>query len=91
MASFIARIIEAGGTVLPADPVDAFDDDNGSVHELRINQLVAIGVIGGNGENGRSYRPSAKINRDEMASFLHGMITELSGAELVCGRGRVHG
>jgi len=70
MASFVARAIEAVGTVLPANPPDAFDDDNGNTHELRINQLAAAGVIGGNGESGRSYRPQTGMRRDHMASFM---------------------
>jgi len=45
---------------------------------LRINQLAAVDVIGGNGETGTSYRPADPMRRDEMADFIdnaHGLIT----------------
>jgi hypothetical protein len=68
LASFVARTIEAAGVTLPADPPDAFDDDNGSVHEATINQLAAAGVV--NGKGGRRYAPAETVNRAQMATFL---------------------
>jgi hypothetical protein len=68
LASFVARTIEASGVALPADPPDAFDDDNGSVHEATINQLAAAGVVSGKG--GRRYAPAETVNRAQMATFL---------------------
>ncbi|CAN5623979.1 hypothetical protein BH20ACT2_BH20ACT2_15110 [soil metagenome] len=85
MASFVARLLEAAGVALPANPPDAFGDDNGSVHELRINQLAAVGVIGGNGEAGGSYSPSTAMRRDHMASFLNNAIDAMVGAPLPAG------
>ena len=82
MASFIARIAEDLGVELPAEPDDAFDDDDTSVHELRINQLTAVRIIGDNGEDGRSYRPGDTITREEMASFLNRLIGAVTGAPL---------
>ena len=82
MASFIARTAEELGVELPAAPADAFDDDDESVHELRINQLAAIGIIGDNGEDGSSYFPGQNITREEMASFVNGLIEAESGAPL---------
>ncbi len=68
MAAFLARVIERTGGSLPADPADAFSDDEDSVHELRINQLAALGVVGGVGE-GR-YGPREPVSRGQMATFL---------------------
>jgi hypothetical protein len=68
LASFVARELEAVGLSLPASPPDAFSDDDTSVHELRINQLAAIGVVQGRG--GGTYAPNAVVTRAEMATFL---------------------
>jgi hypothetical protein len=68
MASFVARLLEAAGRTLPAAPPDAFVDDSGSVHELRIDQLAAAGVVQGRG--GGTYAPHAAVTRAEMATFL---------------------
>ncbi|MEX2292760.1 MAG: S8 family serine peptidase [Acidimicrobiales bacterium] len=68
LASFVARELAAAGLTLPSSPPDAFTDDEGSVHELRINQLAAIGVVNGRG-NGL-YEPGATVTRAEMATFL---------------------
>jgi serine protease len=68
LASFVARELEAAGLTLPATPPDAFTDDAGSVHELRIDQLAAVGVVQGRG--GSTYSPNAVVSRAEMATFL---------------------
>jgi SpoIID/LytB domain protein len=68
MASFVARMITAAGGSLPAEPADAFDDDAGSVHELSINQLAALGVVQGVGS--RTYGPKLPIDRAQVASIL---------------------
>jgi extracellular elastinolytic metalloproteinase len=68
MASFIARLVEESGGQLEESPDDAFDDDNGSTHELRINQLAAAGVVGGKGD--RRYDPRGTVSRAQMATFL---------------------
>lgn len=68
MASFVARMIEAGGTTLPADPPDRFTDDQGNAHELAINQLADVGVV--SGVTSTSYRPTASVTRAQMATFL---------------------
>ena len=47
MATFLARALEQAGVSLLADPPDVFDDDDGTIHELAINQLAALGVVGG--------------------------------------------
>lgn len=68
MASFVARMMAAGGATLPADPPDRFADDEGNVHELAINQLADLGVA--SGVTSTSYRPAAPVSRAQMASFL---------------------
>jgi hypothetical protein len=68
MASFIARLIEESGGSLAANPPDAFGDDNGSVHEARINQLAAAGIVSGTRPG--VYGPRDVVRRDQMASFL---------------------
>jgi hypothetical protein len=70
MASFIANVLDLVGFALPQNPPDAFDDDNGSVHDLAINQLAALGVIQGTGP--RAYNPSGNVSRGQMARFLVG-------------------
>ncbi len=67
MASFVARLLAALGFELPAAPPDAFADDAGSVHELRINQLAAVGVVFG---NGGQYAPIQGVSRAQMLTFL---------------------
>ena len=85
MASFVARAIEAAGTTLNATPPDAFDDDQGNTHELRINQLAAAGVIGGNGEQGRTYLPGGDMRRDHMASYMSEAFEAATGTPLAAG------
>ncbi|HSP02072.1 MAG TPA: S-layer homology domain-containing protein, partial [Acidimicrobiales bacterium] len=68
MASFVARFVIAAGGSLPEDPADAFDDDEGSVHEDAINQLAAVGIVRGTGV--RTYEPSTRIDRGQMASLI---------------------
>src|SRR3546814_18785938 len=71
MASFTARLLEAGGVTLPTDPDDAFDDDAGTVHELAVNQLVALRVIRGDtGEVGRDFQGRVAMKRDSMAAWM---------------------
>lgn len=68
MASFLARLIDAAQVRLQESPPDAFTDDDGSIHEQRINQLAAAGVL--RGRTAQTYAPNAPITRAEMATFL---------------------
>ena len=43
MATLVARLLEASGVSLPADPPDAFGDDDDSFHEPAIDALAAHG------------------------------------------------
>ena len=68
LATFIANLLEGSGLTLPANPIDAFWDDEQSLHELRINQLAALGVV--QGKTSTTYRPTAFVSRAEMATIL---------------------
>jgi hypothetical protein len=64
----VARLIgPVGSPQLPEGP-DAFDDDNGSVHEPSINALAAAGIVVGVAD--RQYNPSGALTRAESASVL---------------------
>ncbi|HVM15536.1 MAG TPA: S-layer homology domain-containing protein [Egibacteraceae bacterium] len=68
MASFLMRTHEHTlGSPAPLAP-DRFTDDNGNIHEPRINQAAAAGFTQGVGDN--LYGPSLPTRRDQMASFL---------------------
>jgi Tol biopolymer transport system component len=69
MAAFVARtILKAKPGSLPDNPVDAFGDDDGSVHHHAINQLAAVDIIRGTGDG--KYSPSRVVTRGQMAKFL---------------------
>lgn len=63
MASFLARAL-----LLPPTTVDAFTDDDASVHEGSINRLAAAGIVGGCAAN--RYCPAGLVTRGMMAAFL---------------------
>jgi hypothetical protein len=64
MASFLVRAME-----LPSSQLDAFTDDDGSVHEADIDALAASGITAGCGP--RLFCPSNPVSRGQMAAFLH--------------------
>lgn len=68
MATFLVNAYTqlAGGA--PTSGTDFFPDDEGSVHESAINALAAPGVAAGSTDG--SYRPTAPVRRDQMASFI---------------------
>ena len=80
MASFVARLVERVGATLPAQPTDHFDDDDGSVHEPRINQLAELGVISGTGP--RTFAPGDPVTRGQTAALLVRGYEEATGGEL---------
>ena len=83
LASFLARLIEESGGTLPTAPVDAFDDDDGSVHEARINQLAAADIVSGTGRG--TYAPREVVRRDQMARFLVRSYSYRNGSTLASG------
>lgn len=81
MASFTSRLLLAAGFALPESPPDAFWDDNGNLHETAINQLQAVGVVGGTG--GGRFSPDALVSRGQMATFLVNSYQAVARFELV--------
>ncbi len=68
LATFLGNLLTDAGVALSSSPPDAFVDDNGTLHELRINQLAALGVV--RGRTADTYEPGATVSRAEMATFL---------------------
>ncbi len=63
MASFLVRALH-----LPASSTDAFNDDEGNIHENAINALARSGITGGCDTN--RYCPNGNVTRGQMAAFL---------------------
>ena len=81
MAAFVARaVLVARPGSLPASPASAFSDDDGSVHRTAIDQLAAVGIVGGTG--GSSYSPKAVVTRGQMARFLANAAQHVLGTPL---------
>ena len=53
---------------LPPTATDYFTDDEASIHEPKINALAASGIT--SGCTATKFCPTAKVLRDQMASFL---------------------
>jgi hypothetical protein len=84
MAAFVARaVLKARPGSLPAVPPNAFRDDEGSVHRLAIDQLAAVGIVGGTGPG--TYSPSSPVTRGQMARFLANAAQHVLGAPLPAG------
>ncbi len=69
-ASVIARLMETAGFDLPANPPNAFSDDDANVHAHRIDQLAAVGVV--NGFDDGTFRPNDPVSRGQLASLITG-------------------
>ncbi len=66
MASFLTRMLSLSDT-----PLDAFIDDDDSVHHGDINRLAAAGITRGcNPPTNDRYCPDDSVTRAQMASFL---------------------
>jgi hypothetical protein len=66
MASFLQRALE-----LPPGPTDRFRDvDPSSTHAAAIGAVHEVGITLGCSADGRSYCPSSRVQRDQMASFV---------------------
>lgn len=68
LAGLLAAALENTGTTLPAEPFDAFDDDEGSPHEIAIDQLAELGVVRGTAF--RTFSPDAPVARAQVAALL---------------------
>ena len=74
MSTFIAAVVAHMGVDLPANPDDAFDDDDGTIHEGSINELSELGVVSGY-EDG-TFRAGRPVPRDQMATFITAALVE---------------
>lgn len=69
-ATSVARAIVSAGAVLPTDPPDRFEDDDGTPAEAAINQLSALGVLEGTSRADQAFAPEAPLTRGQLASLL---------------------
>ena len=75
VASLLVRAYqEATGDALPAGP-NAFDDDDGGVHEANINAAADAGWIAGTGP--RTFGPGLNTIRAQLASFAARLLSTL--------------
>lgn len=74
----------ASGELLPGGP-DAFNDDNGSVHEVAINATARAGIT--TGTQPRQFAPDRPLRRDAAAALVMRMLESLdrAGVELMFG------
>ena len=82
MARFIANLLELHGVELPSSPPNRFRDDNGTEHELQINQLAALGIVDGLETDPTLFNPGGNRSRAHMAKFLVGAYEEVTGTEI---------
>lgn len=82
LASMVARLLQSAGVDLPAAPADAFTDDDLSVHEQRIDQLAALGILRGYGDG--TFRPGQEVPRAEVTTVVVGAYESAFG-DLVAG------
>lgn len=75
MASFVVRLLRAAGTDMPVPTTGRFQDLGGSAHADNIEALAALGVV--NGTSATTFAPIAPVRRDQMASFLVGVLATL--------------
>ncbi|MDH3500701.1 MAG: DUF4397 domain-containing protein, partial [Acidimicrobiia bacterium] len=73
LASIIARSLGL------ASSVDAFSDDDGSVHEDAINALAAYGITQGRADG--TFGPNDRISRAQSASFIARTLALSGGAD----------
>ncbi len=80
MASFLAAALDATTRPLPPEAPDAFDDDDGTIHESNIDRLAAAQIVAGTSPG--PFRPSAPVTRAQMAAFLARVAEHVTGEAL---------
>ncbi len=80
VASLLGRLLRAAGVELPDAPVNAFEDDDASVHAYAIDALTGLGIVSGHADG--SYRPGASVSRGQLATLLARVWETLAGAPL---------
>jgi hypothetical protein len=83
VASMIARALRAADADLAVVPEDAFEDDDGSIHEADINVLADAGVILGQPDG--TFNPSGAVTRAQVASMVARAYAVAAGASLTAG------
>lgn len=68
LASMLVGTLEHLGTSTTGPVVDAFTDDDGSVHEDAIDTAAALGLV--TGTTATTVAPSVPVRRDQAGSFL---------------------
>ena len=76
-ASTVAGVLRAAGVPYAPSGTDHFGDDEGSVHEERLNWLADLGLLRGTGQG--EVRPDEGLTRAQMASLLVGARQHVSG------------
>ncbi|MFP4634627.1 MAG: choice-of-anchor Q domain-containing protein [Nitriliruptoraceae bacterium] len=84
-ASLIARLVAEVGAP-PADPSDAFIDDDDSTHETAIDQLAAADIVDGYDDD--RFGPDRLISRAQAASMVDAAYEHLAGTALPDGPDR---
>ena len=67
-ATVMVRVLMLTVGFQPGTVPDAFDDDDGSVHEANINQAAALGLI--TGDLNGNFNPDAMLTRGQAMSLL---------------------
>jgi hypothetical protein len=80
LATLVVGLLDAAGVPLPADPPNAFDDDDGHVHEPSIDRVAALGLLGGKGE--RRFAPDETVERGQLATVLVTTYQQVTGFTL---------
>jgi hypothetical protein len=80
LATMVAQLMRSSEKVFaePAPNEDFFNDDDGSVHEDNINFVAKHKVVQGTGGGG--FSPDANVRRDQMASFVAGVIKAIGAS-----------
>ena len=66
----LAAVLSPGALAQQASDADAFDDDDGSVHEPALNTLAELGVIDGTDCAERRICPAEELSRETAAVWL---------------------
>ena len=77
MASFLVRVLEAGGKRVPSSR-DYYVDDEQSPHEASINDLADAGILTGTGP--ATYSPDRPVTRGQVATMVARTFERVAGA-----------
>ena len=83
VASMIARALRAAGVALAADAADAFEDDEGSLHEADINALADAEILLGLPDG--TFNPNGDVTRAQVASMVARAYLVAAGTALAAG------